>query len=518
MPKSTSTSSPADIAREVLQRLAIQRVPPTPEAYAAIYGEISGVPNTHPLEAILAQLASDLTGRPGLIAGLAQRLAKALASNDWKRTEETLYALCEQTQLTAHGQLTQGNNERQFIHDSKKEKQLREILVRILSFSMASLLKSAPELANECIAIAGDLEQAFSEEAMLEALSRLKQLSFQIELKTGDMDKQQELFTLLFQLLLENIHALLEKGSWLSNQISVVHAMISEPISETSLEDATKTLKEVIYKQGLLKNTLEEEKLAVKNLMLTFVERLGAMASTTDSYYQTISNFSKKVNQAADIGDLNSALISIMDATREAQKEAIVSRDNMVYAKQEVQKAEERISALEAELVQMSELVREDHLTGSLNRRGLDESLEREIHRAVRYEAPLCIALLDLDDFKSINDTHGHATGDEVLVHLVNVIKDTLRKLDIIARFGGEEFMILLPETPAEEAIQIITRVQRELTKRIFMHNNRNLLITFSAGVALLQPNETQQEILSRADMALYKAKVAGKNRVVVAD
>lgn len=514
----TTNSSPAEIAREALQRLAIQRVPPTPQAYADIYSEISGIPNVHPLEGVLSQLADDLSGRTGIIAGLAQRLAKALVNSDWKRCEETLYALCEQTQLTAHGQLTNNNSERQFIHDSQKEKQLREILVRILSFSMASLLKSAPELSQECKAIADELDSAFSEEAMHIALARLKQLSFQIELKTDDMDKQQELFTLLFQLLLENIHALLEKGSWLSNQITAVHTMISSPISEASLEDATKSLKEVIYKQGLLKNTLEEEKLAVKNMMLTFVERLGTMVSTTDSYYETIATFSKKVNQAADIGDLNSALSTIMDATREAQKEAITSRDDMVYAKAAVHNAEERIAALEAELVQMGELVREDHLTGSLNRRGLDESLAREIHRAERYETPLCVALLDLDDFKHINDTHGHATGDDVLVHLVNVIKDTLRKLDIIARFGGEEFMILLPETPADEAVHIITRVQRELTRRIFMHKNMSLLITFSAGVALLHPGETSRDLLERTDAALYKAKVAGKNRVILAD
>jgi diguanylate cyclase len=520
MSKTTPNSSPAEIAREVLQRLAFQRVPPTPEAYATLYSDISGVPNRHPLEDVLAQLAEDLSGRNGVIAGLGQRLNKALAGSDWKQCGESLYAISEQTLLTAKGQLTNPDNARQFIHDSQKEKQLREILVRMLTFSMASLLKNAPELAQECKSVGEDLNQSYSEEAMNEALSRLKQLSFQIELKIGDMDKQQALMTMLFQLLLENMHALLDKDSWLSNQITAVHTMISSPMSETSLEEVTKSLKEVIYKQGLLKNTLEEEKIAVKNLMVTFIDRLGSMVSTTDTYYQTISNFSKKVDKAADISDLNSALVSMMDATREAQKEAISSRDNMVFAQQEVQRAEARIAALENELILVGEMVREDHLTGSLNRRGMDESLEREIHRANRFDTPLCIALLDLDDFKKINDTHGHATGDEVLVHLVKVVKDTLRKLDIIARFGGEEFMILLPETPAEEAVQIITRLQRELTKRIFMNrdSDENLLITFSAGVALLLPEETQHSLLDRADAALYKAKHAGKNRVVLAD
>jgi diguanylate cyclase len=352
---------------------------------------------------------------------------------------------------------------------------------------------------------------------MSEVLVNLKDLTYQIELKTGDMDRQQALFTLLFQLLLENIHALLDKDSWLSGQITAIHTMISSPVSAASIEEATKSLKEVIYKQGILKDTLNEEKLAVKNLMLTFVERLTQMASSTDSYYESVTAFSKKVNQATDIGDLNSALTSILEATREAQKEAITSRDNMAFAQFEVQRAAERIINLEKELAQMSELVCEDHLTGSLNRRGLDESLEREINRATRFNKPLCVALLDLDDFKKINDTYGHTTGDEVLVHLVSVIKDTLRKLDVIARFGGEEFLVLLPETPADDALKIVTRIQRELTKRIFMHDNLSILITFSAGVASMQPNESQKELLARADNALYEAKRAGKNRVILA-
>ncbi|AKZ63192.1 diguanylate cyclase [Herbaspirillum hiltneri N3] len=514
--------SPVDIAREAFQQLATRRIAPTPDAYREAYEEIVGTKSDLKPEGVLSAFAQHLTQQPGDIGKLGLRLTMAINGSDWKDYNDELDNFVEQyfpsRNLVPHGQLVPIDPEREFIRDSKKEKMLREVLARVLIFNMASLLIEAPELANESKSIGLDLKTAFSEQAMNEVIGRLKQMSFQIELKSEDIALQQELLMRLFQLLLENIHGLLEKGSWLSSQITAVQELINGPISKTSLADATKTLKEVIFKQGLLKNTLSEEKVTAKNMMLTFVDRLSAMVSTTDNYHKTITSFSQQISQASDISDLNSVLNGIMNATKEAQDEALRSRDEMINARQEMQKAEARITALESQLVHMGELVREDQLTGSLNRRGMDESLEREIINADRLGAPLCIALLDLDDFKRINDTHGHATGDEVLVHLVSVVKETLRKLDVIARFGGEEFLVLLPETEPAEAMQIITRVQRELTKRIFMHNSQRLLITFSGGVAYRAPGESQADLIKRADVALYKAKNAGKNRVILAD
>jgi diguanylate cyclase len=255
----------------------------------------------------------------------------------------------------------------------------------------------------------------------------------------------------------------------------------------------------------------------VKNMMVTFIDRLGAVAASTSTYHQKMDQYVHKISDAKGIPELNRILQDVMQDTRIAQTEALRSRDEMLAAKQEVQDAETRIQELEGKLAELSELVREDQLTGSLNRRGLDEVFEREVSRSERRKAPLCIAMLDLDDFKKLNDTHGHTAGDHALIHLVKVVKDTLRTMDVIARFGGEEFMIVLPETPLEDAIQTVTRVQRELTKQIFLYNNQRLLITFSAGVALYATGESQESIIKRADEALYRAKKAGKNRVVAA-
>ncbi len=108
--------------------------------------------------------------------------------------------------------------------------------------------------------------------------------------------------------------------------------------------------------------------------------------------------------------------------------------------------------------------------------------------------------------------------GDQALIHLTNVIKETLRPTDEVARYGGEEFIIIMSETGLEEAMATVTRLQRELTKKFFLHNNERKLITFSAGVALRIAHEASEDVIARADKAMYQAKKTGKNRVVAAE
>ena len=124
--------------------------------------------------------------------------------------------------------------------------------------------------------------------------------------------------------------------------------------------------------------------------------------------------------------------------------------------------------------------------------------------------------MLDIDNFKKLNDSLGHDAGDAALIHLVTVIREALRPQDTLARFGGEEFIIILPETPLEDAQKTIIRLQRELTKRFFLHENEKVLITFSAGVTDFRSGDTQVTVTKRADEAMYTAKKTGKNRVVV--
>jgi diguanylate cyclase len=162
-----------------------------------------------------------------------------------------------------------------------------------------------------------------------------------------------------------------------------------------------------------------------------------------------------------------------------------------------------------------------DPLTQIANRRGLLQAFEAERSRTERGggaagKAGLCVGLLDIDNFKMLNDKLGHGAGDEALKALAQVVSTTLRPTDVVARYGGEEFVVLLPETAVDEGQQILTRLQRSLTGGLFMHEDKKVLVTFSAGVTAYRDSERIEEALERADQALYEAKRTGKNRTCV--
>ena len=211
-------------------------------------------------------------------------------------------------------------------------------------------------------------------------------------------------------------------------------------------------------------------------------------------------------------------LENLMKDTHTMQTDIVRSREALLEQRDHVESSQEKIRKLEEELSQLSETVRVDQLTGVLNRRGLDEAMVREVARAQRVGGQLSVALLDIDNFKSFNDTYGHHVGDSALQHLAKVIQETVRPTDVAARFGGEEFVILLPDTSLDQAVATIARLQRALTKQFFLGNNERLLITFSAGVSLFKLNEEPVMVLNRADQAMYLAKKTGKNRVMTED
>lgn len=175
--------------------------------------------------------------------------------------------------------------------------------------------------------------------------------------------------------------------------------------------------------------------------------------------------------------------------------------------------AELRIAELEKELAEAREAASTDPLTGALNRRGFEQACQRELALARRSGLSFALAHLDIDDFKNLNDTLGHQVGDKALVHLVNLLRKSMRPSDVLCRFGGEEFVLMLPATSQEEAVKAISRFLREFSANVIPGTDRAL--TFSAGVVVQDLSESLEQAIQRADEATYAAKRSGKNRVV---
>jgi len=587
-------SNPSELARETLKTLAARKMPPTPDNYAKIYAEISGVPaeGDRGAEKVLRGIAERLAQAPkSAPAGMA--LKKGIGAEDWElclrevekvlpKTGEEQPAqpwsnlirdLLRQLEIPHKGltitrkkegletvlkrfaanpealfdklnALVRSWTESQIAasteveaeaappaagsaapaapapahHIPGEEAGLPARIAELLAQTLEGIPGLLPKLAEEMKTLGQQARNIRTHDQLTAFAKQLRQFLIRIELQAEDDAKVHEGLIRLLRLLVENVGEMVEDEEWLHGQVAILKEIIARPIDRRAIADAERGLRDAIIKQALLKQSLSEAKATLKTLMTTFIDRLGEITASTGDYHQKIEGYSKKISKTNNITELSHLLEDIMQDTRIIQASALRSHEELVGTRKKVQEAEGKIRELETELAQVSELVHQDQLTGALNRRGFDDAFERETTRADRSQTPVCIALLDIDNFKRLNDTMGHQAGDEALIHLSRVVKEALRPSDSVARYGGEEFVIVLPGIGLQEATATIERLQRELTKKFFLHENERVLITFSAGVALRAPGELQEDVVARADKAMYQAKKTGKNRVVVAE
>ena len=166
---------------------------------------------------------------------------------------------------------------------------------------------------------------------------------------------------------------------------------------------------------------------------------------------------------------------------------------------------------------QAVEMAMRDPLTGAFNRRALDNALDREVELARRQNLPLSLIVIDIDHFKRINDAHGHAFGDDVLVAVSQTIANAIRRCDLFFRFGGEEFVVLASHASEDGAALLAERV-RESIAAINLVRGQEVQVTVSAGIADLRAGDDGRSLFGRADDALYEAKIAGRNRCIIAE
>lgn len=172
------------------------------------------------------------------------------------------------------------------------------------------------------------------------------------------------------------------------------------------------------------------------------------------------------------------------------------------------------VTDLQQRTTELETQVQTDALTGLINFRGFEERLEQEMERTRRLEEPTSLVMVDIDHFKQVNDTHGHDVGNQALIHIASLLRQTLRKLDIPCRFGGEEFALILPSTRLAPAIQVAERIRCLTEKSPFKLNSQEIPMTISLGVESFTAIDTRSavELLKSTDGFLYQAKHTGRN------
>ena len=572
--------NPSEVARETLKRLAMQRTPPTPDNYRELYHQIAGTGTNESFpERSLKTLAAALPRTTQEQARFCRQIDAAIAEANWDGLKTALTELLNKAAVPAnwgglmrdlfaqfemrHAGITPAKKRETLEHVLSSSgspdllfsrlqsltrswsqnvageaagalegaaapppaaagggainNELQQLLAQIIDNTLSVLLADSPELAKEAQTLSTEIRAARSAEQVGAFTARLKKFSYRLQFVAEDQVELRTALTHLLHLIIENINELVIDDQWIQGQVAMVRELIDQPLNLRQMDDVERRLKDLIYKQSALKKNLNDARERMKAMLASFVDRLAEFAATTGEYHDRIGVCAEKIGQAKDIADISDVLDVVMEESRAVQLAAQRSRDELVEMRTRVQEAEQEVARLQEELAQTSEMVRHDALTGALNRKGMNEAMEREVARARRREAPTCIAMLDIDNFKRINDTYGHEAGDQALIHLAQVVREALRPQDTLARFGGEEFVIVLSDTRLDDGVQAMVRVQRELTRKFFLHKNEKLLITFSCGVAELAAEEEPVHAIERADQAMYLAKRAGKNRVMAA-
>ncbi len=511
-----SEKKPFEVARETLRQLTLQKLPPTPANYLAIYNEIAGIPVVTPFPAdILRDISKSLPVKTPGQQKQRGLLDYAIDRLNWEGVK---------TALVAYGSFAPLNGGDDAPVVAAPKTGLNAIapaltteflgqMGRLIEYTQPALGTDDERFGELSKTLTSALRQSGGDLLTLKGmlLSYTDRVSFVAE----DQAEIKKALLKLLHMVFENISDLSLDEQWLKGQMDALMEASTPPLTLRRLDDVESRLKDVIFKQKNAKEHALQAQNEMRDMLAAFIDRLSDMAKSTGTFHEKLEENARQIEQAKTMAEIAPVLKEVVSATRNMANQSKTSGDELQVMRDRAIQTDAELLKLHEELDRVSTQARHDPLTGALNRKGLEEAVEREISSVRRKETPLCMALLDIDNFKKLNDTMGHVTGDNALAHLAKVARESMRPQDTLARYGGEEFVILLPDTPLDKGIEAMTRLQRELTTKFFLSGAEKILITFSAGVAQLAPDETGGEAIRRADKAMYLAKRAGKNRVL---
>ena len=317
--------------------------------------------------------------------------------------------------------------------------------------------------------------------------------------------------------LTASLTELAEDDSWAKGQCDAMRVTLEGGITARGVKSVTELLRTTRDRQGRMRIERNRARDALKALINRMLSELSELGNQTGRFHESVGRYADVIEQSDTLESLTGVVREMVEESHTVQTLVALSQKRLNDEHSRASDLTQRVTMLESELHRLSGEVSTDQLTQVANRRGLLRDFELECARMQRHGGHMAMGLLDIDNFKRLNDELGHNAGDEALKALAATVKNSLRPTDSVARYGGEEFVVLLPQTSVPEAQQILARLQRSLSSGLFMHEQKNVMVTFSAGVTGYRNGERIEEALERADQALFEAKRSGKNRTCVA-
>ena len=553
---------PAQLAKAALRRLALDKLEPTPENYARAYQQEQGKPpaSGDSLADLIESIVRGIErgGKQWTLARKKESLQRVLGGSrgDANRLQQRLRQLIgnweadtnpdakpdtpDETTSEAMSPSTSSEPASSTLPDPASalpgatlpagpQGEPGEASGRVVAAFGQTVVRALPSADSGNRELAEAIAQA-SQRIRSEGASETSAAEVEALCERADwvLQHRDHLFEQISGLCLEltaSLTDLAEDDSWAQGQCEAMRISVEDGLTGRGVKSVSELLRTTRLKQAELRVERDAARDALKQMINRMLSELGELGSQTGRFHESVGRYADVIERADTLESLAGVVREMVEESRTVQ--GLVDQTQRRLSEEHARATDlsERVTELESELRRLSSEVSTDQLTQIANRRGLLQAFEVECSRLERALADdasggttegLAIGLLDIDNFKRLNDELGHSAGDEALKALAATVSKTLRPTDMVARYGGEEFVVLLPETPVDEGQQILTRLQRSLSGGLFLHEQKQIFVTFSAGITAYRTGERIEDALERADLALYQAKRAGKNRTLI--
>ncbi len=548
VPRTDPSPSATEAARAAIRYLAEHKLVPTPGNYRRAWAEVGGPAGGGDAEQVAQAAVRLLThraepGEPGF-AGLSS----AVREQRWTEALSTLLHLAKQTPRGRWGTLVASVVESAMgsgrdwptprrldavvaaahenaSNDSALRAQLELLLVQWRMDPPVPRAAAEPP-ASAVAAPGGDASAgpgagpgSGPETPEAAAAIRLEQ-SNEALVARRDLAKLRKANAELTEIVLSlcnSFETIADDGSWIVSQVDAVRDAVRDGADRRSLAAARQLLQQALVTQQSITRSRRDAVTALRDLLPHLVQQMTHLGEHASDFGETLDEHLAAISSAESLEHIAERVRGLLADTRAVHQTFDEARRDLGERSERAAALESEVERLERELAQASERLLTDHLTRTANRAGLERAFDRALQGLRSTGDPLAIALLDIDDFKKVNDALGHQAGDGALRHLAALLQGKVRAGDTVARYGGEEFVILLPGMTDVQAREMLVRVQRELTREVYLYESKQIFITFSAGTTRVDPQDSIESAIGRADDAMYQAKNAGKNCVAIA-